>query len=63
MLEGERGVEPLVMKLMAGIILFAIGLGIGMTIYLRAGSSAGQALGFSVNVGADEVIIGGPATD
>ncbi len=63
MLEGERGVEPLVMKLMAGIILFAIGLGIGMTIYLRVGSSAGQALSFSVNVGADEVIIGGPAAD
>ncbi|MBE0447837.1 MAG: hypothetical protein IBX64_07015 [Actinobacteria bacterium] len=62
MLEDETGVEPIVMKLMAGIILFAIGLGIGVTIYLRAGSSAEEALSFSVNVGADEVVMGRPAT-
>jgi hypothetical protein len=60
LLEDERGVEPLVMKLMAGIILFAIGLGIGVTIYMRVGSSAGQALSFSVNVSPTSATVGRP---
>lgn len=59
MLEDETGVEPIVMKLMAGIILFAIGLGIGVTIYLRAGSSAERTLSFNVSVSPTSATVGG----
>jgi len=33
----ERGIEPLALKLLAGLILLAAGLGIGLTMYKRAG--------------------------
>ena len=33
----ERGIEPLAMKLLAGLILLAAGLGMGITMYKRAG--------------------------
>ena len=33
----KKGIEPLAMKLLAGLILLAAGLGIGITMYRRAG--------------------------
>jgi hypothetical protein len=35
----ERGIEPLAMKLLAGLILLAAGLGLGITLYRRAGKA------------------------
>jgi len=35
----ERGVEPLALKLLAGLILLAVGLGLGLTMYRRAGKT------------------------
>lgn len=45
----ERGVEPTVMKILVGIILVAIGLGVGITVYQRFGGAATSALNYSVN--------------
>ena len=63
LLKDEAGVEPTVMKIMAGIILLAIGLGIGVALYQRAGTGAEQALSFSVNVSPTNATIGKPTTD
>ncbi|MFQ6129822.1 MAG: hypothetical protein ACE5OT_03315 [Candidatus Hadarchaeaceae archaeon] len=61
-MKDEAGVEPTVMKIMAGIILLAVGLGIGVAVYRWAGKSIEEQLSFTVNVDANEVIIGKPAT-
>jgi len=61
-LKDEAGVEPTVMKIMAGIILLAVGLGIGVAVYQSAGRGITEQLSFRVDVGADEVVIGKPAT-
>lgn len=58
----EVGVEPTVMKIMAGIILLAVGLGIGVAVYRWAGRGIEEQLSFSVDVDANEVVIGKPAT-
>ena len=63
LLKDEAGVEPTVMKIMAGIILLAIGLGIGAALYQRAGKGAEEALSFSVNVSPTNATIGKPTTD
>lgn len=63
LLEDEAGVEPIVMKIMAGIILLAVGLGIGVALYQRAGMGAEQTLSFSVNVSPTSATIGIPTTD
>lgn len=39
-LRDERGVEPLAMKIFAGIVLLVIGLGIGFGVYMWAGGWA-----------------------
>jgi len=58
----EIGVEPTVMKIMAGIILLAVGLSIGVAVYRWAGKGIEEQLSFSVDVDASEVVIGKPAT-
>ena len=63
LLKDEVGVEPTVMKIMAGIILLAIGLGIGAALYQQAGKGAEEALSFSVNVSPTNATIGKPTTD
>lgn len=50
LLEDERGVEPTVMKILVGIILVAIGLGIGVTLYRHFGGAAIHYLDFSISV-------------
>ncbi len=62
LLEDEAGVEPIVMKIMAGIILLAVGLSIGVALYQQAGIGAHEALSFSVNVSPTSVTIGRPTT-
>ena len=62
LLEDEAGVEPIVMKIMAGIILLAVGLGIGVALYQQAGMGAEQTLSFSVNVSPTSATIGRPTT-
>ncbi|MGC8816415.1 MAG: hypothetical protein ACP5PX_01150 [Candidatus Hadarchaeum sp.] len=46
----QRGVEPLAMKLFAGIVLLVIGLGIGYAVYTWAGREATGMLSFTVSV-------------
>jgi len=46
----ERGVEPLAMKILAGVILLTVGLGIGFAVYGRIGKSVEHMLAFTVNV-------------
>lgn len=59
--EDERGVEPTVMKILVGVILVSIGLGIGVTMYQRFGSTAQNYLNYDVTVGSGSasVSIGG----
>ncbi|MBA7501811.1 hypothetical protein ES706_00386 [subsurface metagenome] len=63
LLEDEAGVEPIVMKIMAGIILLAVGLGIGVALYQQAGMGAQEALSFSVNVSPTSATIGIPTSE
>lgn len=53
----QTGQEPTVMKILVGVILIAIALGIGVTVYQRFGSAATSYLDYSVNVtpGSDTV--------
>lgn len=44
----ERGQEPTVMKILVGIILVAIGLGIGITVYNKFGGTTESYLNYSV---------------
>lgn len=44
----ERGVEPTVMKILVGIILVSIGLGVGVTMYRRIGGQAQNYLDYDV---------------
>ncbi len=44
----EKGIEPTVMKLLVGIVLVAIGLGIGVTMYKKMGSTASNALNYEI---------------
>ncbi len=44
----ERGVEPTVMKILVGIILVSIGLGVGVTMYRRIGGQAQNYLNYDV---------------
>jgi len=46
----QRGVEPLAMKLFAGIVLLVIGLGIGYAVYTWAGQGATGMLSYTVSV-------------
>lgn len=46
----ERGVEPTVMKILVGVILVTIGLGIGVTMYRRIGGQTQDILSYSVSV-------------
>lgn len=56
----EAGQEPIVMKILVGIILVAIGLGIGVTVYQKFGGAATSYLDYDVSVtpGADTSSIG-----
>lgn len=49
-LKEERGVEPTVLKILVGIVLVAIGLGVGVTVYRRFGESATSYLDYRVSV-------------
>lgn len=50
------------MKIMAGVILLAVGLSIGVAVYRWASKGIEEQLSFSVDVDASEVVIGKPAT-
>lgn len=58
----ERGVEPLAMKILAGIVLFAIGLGIGYGVYIWARGGVQQTLSFTVTVSPGSCTIGIPTS-
>jgi uncharacterized membrane protein len=58
----ESGVEPLAMKLFAGIVLLVLGLGIGYSIYMWAQGGITQMTSFSVTVTPTSITVGIPAT-
>lgn len=60
-LRGERGVEPLAMKIFAGIVLLAIGLGIGYGVYTWAGGWA-AAIKCDISFDKSGTTIGKPTT-
>ncbi|KUO42374.1 MAG: hypothetical protein APZ16_02750 [Candidatus Hadarchaeum yellowstonense] len=53
----QRGVEPLAMKLFAGIVLLVIGLGIGYAVYTWAGKGATGMLSFTVTVSPTSAVV------
>lgn len=46
----ETGVEPLAMKILAGMILLTVGLGIGFAIYTKVGRGIEHMLSFTVKI-------------
>ncbi len=46
--EDERGIEPTIMKLLVGVILVAVGLGVGLTMYNSLGDSVSSALKYDL---------------
>jgi aminopeptidase S len=44
----QRGVEPLAMKIFAGLLLLVIGIGVGYGVYTLAGKGATQLLSYNV---------------
>ncbi len=59
-LANERGVEPTALVIMAGVILLAIGLSIGVAVYKRAGGGVTGQLSFSVTLSPSSATIGRP---
>ncbi|MFH1821022.1 MAG: hypothetical protein ABH852_01055 [Methanobacteriota archaeon] len=57
----QRGVEPLAMKLFAGIVLLVIGLGIGYAVYTWAGKGATGMLSFTVSVSPTSATVDRPS--
>ena len=46
--ENERGIEPTIMKLLVGVVLVSIGLGVGVTMYNEMGDSVSSALDYEL---------------
>ena len=44
----ERGVEPTIMKLLVGVVLVSIGLGVGVTMYNEMGEDVSKALNYEL---------------
>jgi len=61
-LQEEVGVEPTALKIMAGVILLAIGLGIGVAVFKTVGSSV-TAMKVTVSLYPTETTIGKPNGD
>ncbi len=57
----EKGVEPTAMKILAGVVLLAIGLGVGVTVYLNVGQQV-SGLQTSVLLDSETASIGIPAS-
>jgi len=51
LLEEEAGVEPIVMKLLAAVVLLALGLSIGVALYKKVGGMAENTLENLENIG------------
>lgn len=58
-LQEEAGVEPTALKIMAGVILLGIGLGIGVAVYKTVGSTI-TAMKCNVDLGTSSITIGRP---
>ena len=56
-LQDESGQEPTVLKILVGIILVSIGLGIGVTIYQQFGEEI-QDFGFEIEIAEEEITMG-----
>ena len=68
LLRDERGVEPTALKLLAALLLLAVGIGIGFAVYTWVAAGTGQQMeeitgpGFSVSVSPGSATIVRPAT-
>jgi len=51
LLKEEAGVEPIVMKLLAAVVLLALGLSIGVALYKKVGGMAENTLENLENIG------------
>lgn len=51
----ERGVEPLAVKLLAGLVLLAVGLGVGLSLYRRAETRIEHFLDFDLRLEKSEL--------
>jgi len=61
-LQEEAGVEPTALKIMAGVILLAIGLGIGVAVYKTVGGAV-TAMKVTVSLDRSSATIGKPSGD
>ena len=59
----ERGVEPLAMKIFAGIVLLVLGIGIGFMVITWARGGVTQQLSFDVTVSPSSATVIRPSTD
>lgn len=57
----DAGVEPLAMKLFAGIVLLVVGLGIAYGVYSWVSGGVQQMLSYAVSVEPSSVVVGRPA--
>lgn len=59
----ESGVEPTVMKILVGVILVGIGLGVGIPLYLHFGGAAESYLNYSLSINPSEGTIDNGSSD
>ncbi len=57
---GQRGVEPLVMKLLAGVIFFGLALTIGVALYTQLGRGITSSTAFQLSVEPSSLSVGVP---
>ncbi|MEM2866632.1 MAG: hypothetical protein QW098_05790 [Candidatus Hadarchaeales archaeon] len=57
---GQRGVEPLVMKLLAGVIFFGLALTIGVALYTQLGRGITSSTAFQLSVEPSSLAVGIP---
>jgi len=57
---GERGVEPLVMKLLAGVIFFGLALTVGVALYTQLGRGITSSTAFQLSVEPSSLTVGIP---
>jgi hypothetical protein len=57
---GERGVEPLVMKLLAGVIFFGLALTVGVALYTQLGRGISSSTAFQLSAEPSSLRVGIP---
>lgn len=63
MMMDKKGIEPLAIKLLAGMILLAVGLGIGIAMYRRAKVGIERELSFLIEISPTSFRLAKPQTE